>query len=160
MGEGLVLEHGSHDDLLSRDGAYARLVQAQKLRESGDTYTDDGSNAGAEQEDMEKAAREEVPLGRKNTGHSLASEILEQKRQAAGADKKDKAHGLVYLFKRMGKLNREGWSSYLWGSIFASSGFSTVLDKWHSLLTCSFSDRYGLPGIWCRLCERHRRVLL
>lgn len=121
MGEGLVLEHGSHDDLISRDGAYARLVQAQKLRESGDVSASDPAAAGEEAENMEKVAREEVPLGRKNTGHSLASEILEQKRQAAGADKEDKAHGLFYLFKRMGKLNREGWSSYFWGSIFAAS---------------------------------------
>ncbi|KAF8957992.1 hypothetical protein BDZ97DRAFT_1924129 [Flammula alnicola] len=32
MGEGQVLESGSHNDLLQRDGAYARLAHAQKLR--------------------------------------------------------------------------------------------------------------------------------
>lgn len=161
MGEGLVLEHGSHNDLISRDGAYARLVQAQKLRESGDVSTSDPGAASEEAENMEKAAREEVPLGRKNTGHSLASEILEQKRQAAGADKKDKAHGLFYLFKRMGKLNREGWSSYFWGSIFATSKSLLLCNlSHHGSLTQSSSDWYGLPRVWCGVRERYPRVLL
>lgn len=123
MGDGLVLEAGTHNDLISSDGAYARLVQAQKLRESREIVGDADSTSAAsnEQEDMEKAAREEVPLGRKNTGHSLASEILEQKQNAQG-DKKDTGdHGLFYVLMRMGKLNREGWSSYMIGSVFAIS---------------------------------------
>ena len=31
MGDGLVLESGTHDNLLKADRAYAHLVQAQKL---------------------------------------------------------------------------------------------------------------------------------
>ena len=31
MGDGLVLESGTHNDLIQGGGAYARLVQAQKL---------------------------------------------------------------------------------------------------------------------------------
>ena len=33
MGDGLVLEQGTHDELIRADGAYAKLVQAQKLRD-------------------------------------------------------------------------------------------------------------------------------
>jgi len=83
MGDGLVLESGTHDDLLEAGGAYARLVQAQKLRDvakgSDGAVSDDSPDA----KEMEKVAREEIPLGRKNTLQSLASEILGRKRKAA-----------------------------------------------------------------------------
>ncbi|KAG5638718.1 hypothetical protein H0H81_010701 [Sphagnurus paluster] len=122
MGDGLVLEYGNHNDLLSQDGAYSRLVQAQKLRESKEQILDGAETPDSkeQEEDMEKLAREEVPLGRKNTGRSLASEILEQKLKAHGAEKEKGDHSLPYLFKRMGMLNREGWRNYMIGSIFAA----------------------------------------
>lgn len=131
MGDGLVLQQGTHDELLADDkGAYSRLVHAQKLREGRDTAdpaNDDSSTAGSgDSEDMEKAVREEVPLGRKNTGHSLASEILEKRRQELGEVEKghgDPDHSLPYLFKRMGMLNRQGWRNYAAGSVFAISTF-------------------------------------
>ncbi|PPQ96673.1 hypothetical protein CVT26_010302 [Gymnopilus dilepis] len=123
MGDGQVLESGTHDELLAKEGAYARLVLAQKLREGkegGKTENDDDSQQG--EEDMEKAAREEIPLGRKNTGHSLASEILEQKRKAAegsGKNKEGDDYSMLYLFKRMAPLIRDQWKNYVIGAIFA-----------------------------------------
>jgi ATP-binding cassette subfamily B (MDR/TAP) protein 1 len=68
--------------------------------------------------DIEKAAMEEVPLGRRNTSRSLASEIIEQ-RKAQGSSSQEKAYSMFYLFKRMGKINRGEWKQYLFGSIFA-----------------------------------------
>jgi ATP-binding cassette subfamily B (MDR/TAP) protein 1 len=129
MGDGLVLEQGTHSELLAdENGPYACLVQAQKLRERQDTATKDldtsSTASGGENEDIEKAVREEVPLGRKNTGHSLASDILE-KRQKEGGDIEngggDPDHSLPYLFKRMGLINREGWINYAVGTMFAIS---------------------------------------
>lgn len=124
MGDGLVLEHGNHDQLLSRGGAYNRLVQAQKLREQeSDQDTNDKTYGSSEKEDMEKIARDEIPLGRKNTGRSLASEIIEQKQNLSEDNKNQAVHGLFYLFMRMGHLNRESWSRYIVGFIFACSRF-------------------------------------
>lgn len=120
MGDGLVLEHGTHDELLSRGGPYSSLVQSQKLREVREISVDDESSNPEEPEDMEKLAREEIPLGRKNTGQSLASEILEQRRKDQG-EKEDSDHSLSYLFMRMGKINRSEWKHYLFGGIAASS---------------------------------------
>ncbi|KAF5369355.1 hypothetical protein D9758_002765 [Tetrapyrgos nigripes] len=117
MGDGLVLEQGTHNELLSNEeGPYARLVQSQKLREATQTEVEVESE---EEKDMEKAAREEIPLGRKNTGHSLASEILEQKKQDLEANQKKDEYSLAYLFYRIGRLNTEGWRTYAIGSVFA-----------------------------------------
>jgi hypothetical protein len=119
MGDGCVIEQGTHNNLLRDENeTYSRLVQAQKLREQREVTNDSESDTAASERDMEKAAREE-PLGRKNTGRSLASEIIEQKRKAHGDGKEGGDLGLPYLFMRMGKLNREGWWSYFFGLIFA-----------------------------------------
>ena len=112
MGDGLLIEQGTHNALLAANGAYARLVQAQKLRENQEA-SEDPEMDGEKETDIERMAREEVPLGRKNTGHSLSSEIMEQRKAAADREKSD--YGLMYLFFRMGKLVPEAWSSYCIG---------------------------------------------
>jgi len=127
MGDGLVLESGTHDDLISKGGAYARLVQAQKLRETREVVDveDSSDDEGAGKEtDIEKQAREEIPLGRRNTSRSLASEILEKKREEQAGKKEEADYSLVYLFKRMGLIARDQWKKYFFASIFASSMFS------------------------------------
>ncbi|KAH0586250.1 Leptomycin B resistance protein pmd1 [Termitomyces sp. J132] len=122
MGDGLVLESGSHETLIAKAGAYARLVQAQKLREAKDGagVADTSDGESEEPDDIEKFVREEIPLGRKNTGRSLASEIIEQKQKAQESAKEESDYSLLYLFKRMGLLIREGWRNYFFGAIFAS----------------------------------------
>ncbi|TFK28078.1 multidrug resistance protein 1 [Coprinopsis marcescibilis] len=121
MGDGQVLESGTHNELLASEGAYARLVQAQKLREAQDAQaiedTPEGSDTG--ETAIEKAAREEVPLGRRNTGRSLASEIIEQRKQEQGDKKEQGDHSLPYLFKRMGLLVRDQWPKYALGTLGA-----------------------------------------
>lgn len=124
MGDGLVLEQGTHSDLIAAGGAYARLVQAQKLRENRENRGDsDNSSTDVEEtNDIEKEAREEVPLGRKNTGHSLASEIIEQKKAAASTgESKEHDMGLFTLLHRMGGLVRDQRKKYLIGAVFACS---------------------------------------
>ncbi len=125
MGDGLVLEQGTHNELLQKEGgAYARLVQAQKLREAKDEEALAGGEDDVDVEiesvkDMEKAAQEEIPLGRRNTGHqSLASQILEQRRKETGA-KNDNDLGLYTMFKRMFVINKAQYRQYAFGSIFA-----------------------------------------
>jgi len=68
---------------------------------------------------MEKQAAEEIPLGRKNTSHSLASEILEQRQKEKEDMERKDDYNLAYLFYRIGKMNREGWRKYAIGSVFA-----------------------------------------
>lgn len=133
MGGGVVLESGTHNQLLSNtDGAYARLVAAQKLRDAREkqAQADDDSDTAAsdEQEDLEKQAAQEIPLGRTNTrksGRSLASEILEQRNKEKEASS-GKDYSMAYLFMRMGKINKASWRKYVIGTIAAASRFSTL----------------------------------
>ncbi|THG99669.1 hypothetical protein EW026_g2716 [Hermanssonia centrifuga] len=126
MGDGLVIESGTHNELIANeDGAYRRLVNAQKLREAREKQAqveDDVSETAAsgetqEEDSIEKQAQEEIPLGRSHTGRSLASEILEQRRN--GRDGKHSNYSLFYLFRRMGRINRSVWSQYAIGGIAA-----------------------------------------
>jgi ATP-binding cassette subfamily B (MDR/TAP) protein 1 len=126
MGDGLILESGTHEQLLTMNGAYSRLVQAQRLREGREQSALDSEDDDVDEPtDMEKAAREEIPLGRKNTRQSLASEILEQRRKAAETSGTkhdgDEDYGLFYLAKRMAPIIRDQWKNYLVGSFFACS---------------------------------------
>jgi len=119
MGDGLVLESGTHDNLLEAGGAYARLVHSQKLREvakgSDDAVSDDSSDDG----EMEKVAYEEIPLDRKSTLQSLASKILEQKRKAAESSESRDDFSIIYIFNRMLPLIRDQWSNYFFAAIAA-----------------------------------------
>ncbi|PPQ73650.1 hypothetical protein CVT26_010608 [Gymnopilus dilepis] len=117
MGGGVVLEHGTHDDLLQRGGAYARLVDAQRLRESRDDDQPFGEDFKENVE--EQLAREVVPLDRKSTNHSLASDILRQRRAAEDPNQKDEDYSIFYLFRRMLPLVRSQWRSYFLGTVFS-----------------------------------------
>jgi ATP-binding cassette, subfamily B (MDR/TAP), member 1 len=129
MGDGLILERGTHSELLrDESSAYFRLVQAQKLRERREATAldldasstgDDGENA---KQDIEKTIKEEKPtLPRKNTGRSLASELVEKKQRDLESGNKEHQHNLFYLFRRMGKINRDAWRYYAFGTLFAAS---------------------------------------
>ncbi|KAH8825379.1 multidrug resistance protein 1 [Flagelloscypha sp. PMI_526] len=115
MGEGLLIETGTHNELLDANGAYATLVKAQKLREAEQRDADD-----VDVDDVEQAIKDEVPLGRKNTGRSLASEIIEKKQAEAEEAKKGSDYGLAYLFKRFGVMNADQKVKYLFGAIAAA----------------------------------------
>ena len=124
MGDGMVLESGTHGELLANEqGAYFRLVEAQKLRESSNVQSteDDDDYSLPEKEEGEnyhELAKEEVPLGRKKSSQSLASEILAQRQQQQS---KHKGYSMVYLFKRMGMINRDNWRRYAIGTVGAIS---------------------------------------
>jgi hypothetical protein len=163
MGNGVVLERGKHDELLSNeDGAYARLVAAQRLREGREAIDiDDLGPVGQSSEkavesnvDYEKAALEEVPLGRRDTQKSLASEILEQ-RHAQGSSKHQKEYSMFYVFKRMGKINKAEWKNYLLGCIFAIGKYFPCSDDL-GLSPSVRRDWIRLPGFrYCLVYVQH-----
>jgi len=119
MGEGIILESGTHHELLrDESGPYARLVAAQRLKESQVEEDESGSSTADDADDIEKAAREEIPLGRRTSGtRSLASEIIDKNRQQHREEKKD--YSMFYLFKRIGSLNPSGYRAYFFGTCAA-----------------------------------------
>ena len=121
MGDGQVLEHGTHAELLADAGPYARLVQAQKLREAeqrGDLFEDEEIAAKKQARAMEAAAEQEMPLGRSNTTRSIASDILEQRRKEQDSVKERK-YGTWDMFRRMRTINKEAIPIYIIGCFAA-----------------------------------------
>ncbi len=136
MGEGQVLESGTHRQLLAdENGPYSRLVTAQKLRESDvkqvdPLEADDSTVRGIEDGPrgaFSKEAADEIPLGRIDTSRSLASEVLERRRQEE--NKSEQQYPMIYLFKRMGAINSDNWRRYLIGGIAACREFILSLPK-------------------------------
>ncbi|EUC60222.1 multidrug resistance protein [Rhizoctonia solani AG-3 Rhs1AP] len=125
MGDGMVLEQGTHKELLRNfDGPYATLVEAQKLREEeskeqaaqqSDSDNEATTKASSVDPNSEKAGvpvEDMEPLKRTATGtRSLASEVLSA-REKGGTRYGTKDYGFIYLFKRMGLINREAWKLY------------------------------------------------
>jgi ATP-binding cassette subfamily B (MDR/TAP) protein 1 len=116
MGEGIVLEHGTHDELLrNKDSAYFRLVHAQNLRE-GYSGIENTISSSVEDQTVEKAP-EDYTLGRKDTFNS--DNFGQAFKDRGTRDEMGTTHSFAYLFRRMGKLNREAWLDYLIGWFFS-----------------------------------------
>ncbi|KAI6037709.1 P-loop containing nucleoside triphosphate hydrolase protein [Pisolithus marmoratus] len=121
MDEGVVLEQGTHGELIAKNGPYARLVQAQKLRESKESQTDTDSTMASNAADKEKVIEDEVlVLDRRETHHSVTSDLARQKHEERGkAEVDENSYGLLYLFRRIGSLNPDGYHLYVIGAIAA-----------------------------------------
>ncbi|KWU43090.1 P-loop containing nucleoside triphosphate hydrolase protein [Rhodotorula sp. JG-1b] len=128
----------AHDILLENpDGAYSKLVNAQRLREMEEAEGGDESSSVAgsveqpalpgelTREQLDEMARQEKPqfetLKRTGTGRSLASQALEKRQldlEAAGGEQHVKRN-FPYLIKRMFIINRDQWKEYTLGFCFA-----------------------------------------
>jgi len=115
MGDGLVLESGTHNELLSKDGPYARLVHAQKLKESYHEDVSEDDNGVSE-----IRAQDDLTLVRGKSFTSIDSGRLEKGKLDRDTEK-TREFGFVYLFKRMGRLGKDLWKHYLLGAL-ASCG--------------------------------------
>ncbi|KAL8277932.1 hypothetical protein RQP46_009751 [Phenoliferia psychrophenolica] len=123
----MTSEAGSaHVTLLQRpDGAYLRLVQAQKFREQA-TEDDSDSEAGdtavaLTREQADELARNEKPqfenIKRVGTGRSAASMEIEKRNIQDTANSAASNHSFWYLFIRLLNINRESKWDYVLGLV-------------------------------------------
>jgi ATP-binding cassette subfamily B (MDR/TAP) protein 1 len=151
MGDGALIEYGTHDELTGNpEGAYAKLVSAQKLREEKSTdeneadpdavllATEDGIT-GAELGELtyEKIDKEdEIPLGLVKTSgsgaRSLSSEVLSKRGKMRGVLKSE--YSVSTLFRRMGAINKDGFSAYAAGGLAAiGESVSTLRSSFYGI---------------------------
>jgi ATP-binding cassette subfamily B (MDR/TAP) protein 1 len=106
--------------LADENGAYSRLVQAQKLRERReDENAEENAKAAGSEEDSDTHVKEGIPLGRKGTIQSITSDVVNKRNERAKAEVNENDYGLFYLFKRVGGLHQEGLYRYAIGAFFA-----------------------------------------
>jgi ATP-binding cassette subfamily B (MDR/TAP) protein 1 len=151
MGDGMVLEKGTHSQLLrDEDGPYAKLVQAQKLQErqrpeddadaSGHNtpighhtpadLTDPSAMMKLKQKEKmgkEKAERdiEKAAFDAKPLGRTDTSRSLASdilKQRAPDAGGPEREYNIVYILKRMVHINRDSWLLYVLGFVGAAGG--------------------------------------
>jgi ATP-binding cassette subfamily B (MDR/TAP) protein 1 len=138
MSAGALIEDGTHQELINADGAYAKLVKAQKLREenlddeneidpdaphiiAGESIT--GAVPGSLTTDqLEKIKEDDVPLGLIKTSDSSAPppgrEVASKSRRMRGVA--DSEYSVSTLFKRMGAMNTDGYRAYAAGALGAT----------------------------------------
>ncbi|KAJ7673942.1 P-loop containing nucleoside triphosphate hydrolase protein [Mycena polygramma] len=112
MADGAVLEHGTHNELLANSSSmYSQLVEAQKLRDDKDS----SANTSAPVIDAFKG----TPLGQSTTtsDDSLEKQVLREREITR--TKPARNVGLLELFIKLAKLNRESWRKYMFGVVFA-----------------------------------------
>lgn len=108
MGKGEILEQGSHNDLLNRpDGAYASLVEAQKISaaEHDDKLYDDETTDDETGPDQVKP---EMPEGldRTESKKSIASLVLGRKAENEAGKKHKRLSTLQCLYRLM-RINKD-----------------------------------------------------
>ncbi|KAF9242530.1 P-loop containing nucleoside triphosphate hydrolase protein [Melanogaster broomeanus] len=120
MGDGIVLEQGTHEELLAyKNSAYSRLVTRRNSVSTVRMNTWTTGQAPSADVDVKNAIDEVVPLGRIRTNHSTASDVAQKSRETKNKQVNDDEYGIFYLFERIAALNRGGLWRYVIGALLS-----------------------------------------
>ena len=131
MGEGAVLEHGTHQELLANGGPYAQLVEAQELREETAAQNDNDNDIAAVSSDVEKVDAEKTVPSREDSLSSVPSGLALEKSAERKWNRTDD-YTFFYLFRRIGSLARPWYTLYTLGTC---SSIGKFLGQYFSSIT-------------------------
>ncbi|KAI3337360.1 ABC transporter [Xylariaceae sp. AK1471] len=137
MSQGAIIEQGSHDELLQKQGAYFNLVTAQNIAavqapttDEEDDQEDDDAQLIRKMSGGHTAAYSEDPddniaakLKRSPTQASASSRVLQTRKS-----EEETRYGVWTLVKLIASFNKQEWKLMLWGlfwSIICGGGNPT-----------------------------------
>ncbi|KAI2615477.1 P-loop containing nucleoside triphosphate hydrolase protein [Hypoxylon sp. NC1633] len=135
MSQGSIVEQGTHDELLERNGAYAKLVNAQNIAAVNELSAEEQEGIAAEDDKLvRKASRPEgyvedpddniqAKLNRSTTQGSASSKALQNNKP-----EETQQYGTWTLIKLIASFNKQEWKLMLWGlfwSIICGAGQPT-----------------------------------
>lgn len=161
LGDGELIEHGTHTELLNANGAYARLVKAQTLREAEEVRSIDEDSSSVDEAGIEKAeekmvAPEDADLERQKTRHSLASDIIRQKKGTKDAEAERMS--ITTVFSRLVKVGKDQWTVYAWGVLFAARKYVHTIETYLKVGLNWRSLWWYPPWFWNHICQRNPRI--
>ncbi|KAK8019301.1 P-loop containing nucleoside triphosphate hydrolase protein [Apiospora arundinis] len=128
MSRGMIIEQGTHDALLEKQGAYFSLVNAQNIAAVNELTAEEQEALDEEEETMIRKASAkngdyiEDPddnirekLNRSNTQASASSRVLQSRKVAEENHK----YGLWTLISLIASFNKEEWKLMVWGCFWA-----------------------------------------
>ncbi|KAI6092423.1 P-loop containing nucleoside triphosphate hydrolase protein [Hypoxylon rubiginosum] len=145
MYQGTIVEQGTHDELLERNGAYAKLVNAQEIAAVNDVSAEEQEKLDMEEEQLIRSVSGkglesgegtsegnyiadpddniQDKLNRSTTQGSASSKALQARKP-----EESKQYGLWTLIKLIASFNKEEWKLMVWGlcwSIICGGGNPT-----------------------------------
>ncbi|KAI1085644.1 multidrug resistance protein [Whalleya microplaca] len=138
MSQGTIVEQGTHDELLDRQGAYHNLVTAQNIAAVNEISAEEQEAIDAQDDQIARKASAKDPetgyvgdpdddihakLNRTTTQGSASSKALQGR-----TPEETKKYGLWTLIKLIASFNKEEWYLMVWGlfwSIICGGGNPT-----------------------------------
>jgi ATP-binding cassette subfamily B (MDR/TAP) protein 1 len=108
MSAGRIIEQGTHQELITRNGAYAAIVRAQNIEKAYRKEEPDIEETGVEEDEVDEKSATKVSL---YPTHSVG-EPLQVDYETHGLEKETMGYSLIYCLWLLIKEQRKLWGMY------------------------------------------------